>query len=211
MTAVDPSISSLIPELLEIIDKDPHHALPPLYRQRVYEATWPLSNPQGQSVYSWHAVIAAEKVLSIWLAAMPYDVEPAHQLEVAKAFIREEIDTDAARYENRYTGKRFKVLYHIDETAEWKHTVAPSVYFAGVAAWRALYDCAEVVDSSFNQLDYNEYTTDADIKCGRYDTALWASLSVAGHVGEPDSNKEARREFWHWWLTTALQLAWNAS
>jgi len=55
----------------------------------------------------------------------------------------------------------------------------------------------------------NRYMTDAELDPFSTDSAAWAAAALAGPVWDRDSSDDKRKEFWEWWLSEAIEMAYQ--
>lgn len=181
---------------------DPAHDLPSGRRVAIWAALEPAPDTYsalGKRRRARLALLAVEHVHELWTAACSDDL-PARIAAVA-----EQVLADPPRASEhlgdvgRYWAEADGVLASAGDAA-WM-----LVAYAAVAALRtALFD--EAVHGAAG----HDATPEASLDLDPYsrDATYWAAGAYAGGtVLQPASDPQRRREFWEWWLTTAVPSA----
>lgn len=61
----------------------------------------------------------------------------------------------------------------------------------------------------FRSIQINRYMTDMELDPWTSDSALYAAAAIAGAVWDPNSSDEKRKVYWEWWLSEAIETAYQ--
>jgi hypothetical protein len=143
------------------------------------------------------AISCSRHVLPIWENALRDDRRPHDALEAAQRRLEGAADFDSAE---RIRG------------ALWTYCdglfgrVPDRCVYVGYSA--ALSVATALHDELF-ELDDLDSELDRDLDPYQWDASFYASAACAGFGWEPDSDPVKRREFWQWYLATAVPAAWH--
>jgi Immunity protein Imm5 len=179
---------------------DPRGALPLGRRETVYAALGPREGPDADDAHRRRARLAigtCEHVLPLWEQDLPEDRSPRDVLALAAGVLDGATTPEDARSRaGRLWGRTENLTQLAGEPARL------SVGFA----------CAKAVEVAIGDEWFDPVRLDPQRDDGgdlfEVDTAFTAALAAAG--GPPwseDSDAEARREFWLWWLDAVEEAA----
>ena len=206
-----PHIIALIQTLRKEIDDHAYHNFEPQKRLILYTAFGPRTDPFINAFRSWWAIYTAERVLPLFVAALPDEVSPPCSLKIARRVALGLNRRDATAV-NRYR----EMNYHWSGQV-WGHEgdLPVNAYYAGTAACQALDEVCRLEEYRFMpHVDLTGTThgiTDL-MMAGQAvaDTASCAAMAFAVDEDE-DCDFDKLHQFWTWWLTEALEQAWNTA
>jgi len=201
-TFLSESLQLLLGALMIVVEQHPQHALPPLFRQKIYHECGPRKEEYGRRRRGWLAVLAAHYVLPIWQSACPDDPLAADILDVAERSLQGKIDQAVVRAEATRHWDMF-----FDEYLLQFPDIGEEPWFVLKAVVEALLSCADW--GRLETIAIEAAETDADIDPWSSDAASTAAAAYAGPVWRADSNTVLRLEYWRWWLGTAIPTAWQ--
>jgi len=204
------SLRRVIKDALNVVEHHPEHDLPLGYRHAIYAKLGPRlevsRNNAGHKRRTVLAFLTVQHVLPLWEKARPHDDTP-HQIlakveQVMSSWEAGSLDLQSVQ---REAGEFWTYMDNVALESSGKDVVE-----VGYAAVEALHTA--VADEEFDPsaIDYN--LTDEDVDAYEHDAAFAATVNYAGGATwEPDSDATKRREFWSWWLTSAIPAAWWAA
>jgi Immunity protein Imm5 len=187
-----------------IRDIDAAGELPLTVRRRLRESLVALLPGDG-SALTFVAVLGlacAKRAWPVWRAAFPSEYQPMNLAETAVSRIREGGTSEA------WNGRDLmKVKTYLDNKFLLGQEFFPAVY-AGFASWAVSRDVL-----SWDHPKVTRGDTELEISPEEWDPCFLASLAIAGGAAwERIQNSDIRRrEFWHWFLTTAVPEAFTAA
>lgn len=178
------------------------------YRQLIYAAigpAWDFDNAlEGANAYRVRVNLATssvEKVLHFWQRVWPENPLPYRLLRVAgdvKAGRRPR--TDASREADEGWCECDGIVAKERATA-----IAILVGYGAVQVVRRA-----VFDETCDPGSIDVALSDVDVDPDEMDSSgLAAAVWAGGTLWDGTSDPAKRREFWEWWLTTAIQSAWE--
>ena len=205
----------------------PQHHFSWRVRREIYHAFQRMDGPTGGMAHGWLAVYAAQHVLPIFTQAIPDDPLPQNLVRYAELILLGKRRKKSARVnqllEDGYQSTGIDNL-------EWRSVQAINAEYAGEAAYKALlevsgqFDLLDGIDSGMERgwvQARNTFSTktgeapydvtDAEIAhlAALSDTASSAAIAYACKAEKRLLNRSKLREFWEWWVLTALPLAWE--
>lgn len=216
------TLQELINNLLAKVRKHPEHQLMPVERYKLYRMLESeLQAYIPHPILGRLSIITAKFVLPIWQQAMPlhpnenpsedesasYDNLPEYLLELAEGLLTGRVDIETAV---RAAGDYWYVMGNIGEDELRPRGVASAIkaYYAGEASLMALNETLS--GSMFDTIRGWESYTD-DTLGYAHDSASAAVKAYSGTNPWTSVDFQKRLEFWEWWLTEALPIAWEAS
>jgi hypothetical protein len=213
-------VRSMIDEALTEISLDSEHHFTLTRRFALYKA---LGSPDPQpSILNpfrgWLGVLTAKYVLPIWHQALPIweDIPPDlpddnrlpdQLITTAEGVLSGTISLEVAQKE---AGDQWYVVGNIgDEFSAYRDDKPVTVYFACDAALKAL--CEALNQEFLGKLRNWEKYTDDNLPDFVRDSASSAVVAYAGNNESGEVNIDKRQEFWEWWLSEAMPLAWERS
>jgi hypothetical protein len=202
------NLEELLAGGLSILKNDPQGDLRPGFRCRVYRSFEETDTPQSKKVGLNRrvklATLTIEKVMSLWEVAFPTDRTPHQALACVENILAGSLSTTAAEQEGG------RLWAHCDDLS-WRHEDKQSVIMVGYGAVQAIRE-ASSADGPFGCEQVDESTTDIDVDPYTHDSAFCAAIAYSGGVPwQTNSDVEKRREFWTWWLTSAVRVAMASS
>jgi Immunity protein Imm5 len=192
------SIDPLIAEALQVVEADPDGHLPLGLRRRIRRRFGPvLGVANGGPTEGLRAVVrldrlAAERVQRHWDTGTGGDGGFRRMLDLADEALAGIVEPGQAEREM----DRFELV--TDDLMGPERPLRAGL--AGLAAARVV---GRVLAG-----DYSEQlpagTDDEDLDSDAWETAFLASLAESSVPNEPDYDPEARRAFWHWYLSEAI-------
>jgi hypothetical protein len=203
---------------------NPDHHYDWRIRRMLYELMNATYGKQGYEAHGWLAILAAEFVLPIFLAAITDDPLPEQLLDCAQKVIQRAVPRDSAvvmeLLEEGCLGTGLDCI-------DWRDTIAYNAEYAGEATYVALveangnHDLLEAIEEcvrgegvvAFNLPqgmtldDITDYEI-ADIGLYR-DTASAAAIAYACEKERYLLEPQRLNEFWEWWATEAMAEAWK--
>jgi hypothetical protein len=138
---------------------------------------------------------AVRYVLPIWHQAFPGNDGPERMVADARVYLQQRMQFISA------SDSRDRFWAELDNLGG----VAVAV---GYAAARAL--TTALSDEAFDLADFDS-SLDEDLDMYRWDAGYYAAIAAAdGAPWEATSNRDARREFWQWYIRDAAPAAWAA-
>jgi hypothetical protein len=185
-------------------DIDSAGELPLTVRRQLRESLAALL-PGDDCVLAFNGVLGltcAKQAWPVWQTAFPAESRPVDLAQAAVSMIMEEGASGSPWVSSEF----IEVKTYLDNKFLLGREYFPAIY-AGLAAWSVarhilFWDHAKAVRGD----------TELDIDPDDWDTCFYASAAVTGgatweNIGQPDM----RREFWHWYLTTAVPEAFAAA
>jgi hypothetical protein len=200
---------------LKSIRKDPRHEMDPYLRRATYAAFGPQDDSKAVRARGWLAIITAQKVLPIFLQAVPDESNPKKLVEMAIAVVQGKADLkDALRKASEGSDLAGR-LWGYDE-----HEIPFNAQLAGNTGYRALHESA-----GWNLLERQPgKSTDTDqisepsrlIDRGDFtlaqiggDTASAAAIAYSSDPRHGRTDSQRLLVFWQWWLEEAIPSAWK--
>lgn len=178
------------------------------YRHSIWTALGPKTGSSANSSnpgFRRRAILArlsAQYSLPIWDNTYPHDDTPAVLLRKAAQILHGSLDQETAWNERNKCWDRLIELGNESEQAQLVSAV-------GLSAVQALTVALE--DEKFASLHIDTTPTDAAIDPDEMDSSFFAAVAYAsGATWNPKSNAQKRQEFWNWWLTEAVPMAYTA-
>lgn len=180
----------------------PQHALLPIHRHAIYNHLGPPASSLAQRRRARLALLAAQRVLPVWQDARSGDAQARQLLLLAEGVLTDAIGQQIA---STSAEQVWHWLMDVNDSQAWNHQ-APA-FSALAATVRAVFDA--LGDDPWEGMVLMAHETDAEIDPWSADTAEWAAEAVAGPIWEVTSDSAKRLEFWTWWLTEAVPMAWE--
>jgi hypothetical protein len=220
-------IQRLVDETLDLVRSHPQHEMGQQQRRKIYAALW--ASPKGNRASRWLAVLSARRVQPIYedeMVARPYNRESEVQLVDRMLMLAEQVASGIVSWEEfkrRQANDEIEDFYHNCLIAA-QEPLPGYVWLVALAAENALNEALGL--RPFETLLSGEVTDEAGITIIT-DSDTWsdpqlagagmhaddASLDAAygyGRMTSHDTYDVARvLDFWEWWLTDALQQAWQ--
>jgi hypothetical protein len=235
---MDLILSTELQQIIELSTDEvithPLGTLRPHIRDKIYRFFEPFTLRNHVHTSAWLSILSAKKVLPILQAKLKRSkrfkkYEPDHMLQIG-----EDVLQGKRRISNKTFTNTLNIAYYSSGNT-WGYDdleFPPNSLYAGRAIYSALLSVSgrdpfrELwntpptyigVDGPGKQLRYvDENLFDDDIPdglIGRIDAAASAAMAYSLPDGlpiwppvAPDPDK--RREFWRWWLTEAIPIAW---
>ena len=185
---------------LQAVEADPNGRLQLGLREIIWAEFGPRATPEDNYLSDPHrqrielAVAGVRRVLPLWESRYPESDIPAVALSTIEAVVAGGGAFDASdTFEELWQG-----VVHLASEQQFPEVGAG---FAAVQALRtAMYD--EFFDA--DDLDPEREDTDDPES---QDSAYYAAVAAAhGQPSDPESDADARREFWKWWISEAERL-----
>jgi hypothetical protein len=201
-------LEKVINKSLKAVDSHPQHDLNLGYRQAIWTAldysnndnliSQNNSNNLGHQRRAFLANLTIAYVLPIWYQEFPHDNLPQYLLSEADKLTRGMVEKEIA--EQDYNN----FLSYMNQLGYTKSNMAFTVGYGAVQALgTALYD------ENFAPDDIDYEITDSQDSEGN-DASFFAACAYAnGPIWKAKSNSQKRREFWQWWLKTAVPQSYN--
>ena len=155
----------------------------------------------GHSRRGTLAILCARKVATFWHEALPDDQGFEEMLTLAK-------DTLAGSALPEKVKKRKDRFWTYLDNLISRDAELRAIY-AGAAAEKSV--SAALIDEVFDPVKPDDPTKDEDLDAYQWDASLYASAAFAdGFTWDEGSSLSQRREFWQWYLETAVLQAWSA-
>ena len=199
---VNRTLDEIIEHCLDSLNKHPNSELVLPLRKEVYRA-------MGRSVVdgdnraniteglirrAWIDIIATERVLPIWESFLE-GRDPHRMVQIAKSYLDGKIDwMDAWEQQNAFAGG----LLNVDSF--------PSEYFYCSYVGHASVMCVLTALKDSYMDDDGMY----DEMLDSWDASFYACAAYSGEMPwELTSDIALRRDFWKWWLKTAVPQAFS--
>lgn len=201
-------LKKLIEDALESVHRHPQHDLNLGYRQAIWAALETYNNDYSQDNHLGHnrraflANLTVRHVLHIWHQMFPEDNTPQKILLEAEQVMAGTISKEVAKKDSERFWQEMQQLGYSD---------SKMAFTVGCAAAQALNTAIE--DENFNSgnIDYN-LTDNWDTEGN--DASFFAACAYTnGSVWKTNwgnSQSKKRLQFWEWWLTQAVPMAWEA-
>jgi Immunity protein Imm5 len=202
-------VDSLIAEGLSLVRDDPSHDLRLGFRRRFwssFDESGPRSFPEaGHHRRVRLSAVSILKVLPLWDSLLPSDRAPQEALELAENLLKGSIDCE-------FSNKAYHRLWTHSESVTEEFQQDQKGTSVVIIAFGALRVIAGAQSDGIYQCEStNDRLTDADIDPPNSEASFFAAAAYSGGaVWEPESDKQKRREFWTWWLTSAVKVAIEA-
>jgi hypothetical protein len=197
VTALDTAVEQAAGRL----EADPRGDLPLGSREIVWAALGPHGGEPGRPGAGWRrraqlAIATCEHVLPLWEQDRPGDTEPHKVLALARAALDGQADLEEARAQaGRLWARTDNITQLVGD---------PERAMVGYACAKAVD--AVLYDETFDPDDLDPERTDDDRMPEQVDTAFMAAAAASGGLPtQPDTDIEARRAFWNWWLSQAAE------
>ena len=193
------SVSALQTRALAEIDGDADRHLRLGVRQEVWAALGPRRGGEGPPTGAHLrrlalAVAGVRRVLPLWDRRYPGNDLPSVALGAVGALLRGEIGVEEAQ---RVFDRCWGDAVHLAVDRPFPEVAA------GFAAVQALGTA--MYDEFFDPDSLDPARPDEDDP-ESHDSAYYAAVAEAGGMpGDPDADRERRREFWRWWLGEAVE------
>jgi hypothetical protein len=201
---VPSKVERILVDAAKVVESDPQHDLPLGYRKAIWDAIGPRDDRDDEMSNAHRsrgrlAIEGARKVLGIWQREFPDDDTAQRALSDAIDVLQGRLDSDTA--EEHYT----EYWQHVDQLGFDSKSMAVSAGYAAVTALMTAVD-----DETYRpeQIDLNEQDSRDidDNDASFFAAAAFASGPSWKTIGS-DSDAEARRQFWLWWLNEAVPAA----
>src|SRR5579859_563833 len=226
---ISPELQVLLEKAHITLRSHPETDLPLGYRQAIQCALGPYYDVQQNRLQSAAAVgykrrgvlaiLTARYVLPIWQLVIPSgsatqkEVEaaaPIHSLLKAQRILTGQIPIPVEPNEwhalNQFYSYIWQNLLLIMETEDVDQTWPT---FAGWAALMAFGEMKQDLQVHPPEIDLMQ--TDEEFTMDERDYACYAAAAYAdGTPDWPSADQARRRQFWNWWLTEAVPMAWHA-
>jgi hypothetical protein len=142
------------------------------------------------------AILSIEKVASIWNSALPDDDTVDSALAMTQKLIHGVCTADGERECGRIWSYCDDLVCHYPDR---QHAIA-----VGYGAAQAVHAAVTPGFLSSNaECDDDDVMDPYDL-----DPAFFGSVAYAGGtIWDPESDDQKRRDYWLWWLNTAMQIA----
>jgi hypothetical protein len=198
------ALESLLTSAVGAVCSHPHHDLTIGYRRTIYHRLGVKRSAPDQLLTRGHqrrtalAIATVEYVLPLWEHLYPSDFRPHRLLTTARGILQgESYDWESIKddmFDMFYADQRGD---EIGLAATWAFDVAR---FDNEFTLDAID--TTLIDATLN---------DHQLRGSEHDTAFFASIAFTdGPWWIAQSNPTKRREFWMWWLGTAVPTAWEA-
>ncbi|HKV38184.1 MAG TPA: Imm5 family immunity protein [Blastocatellia bacterium] len=145
------------------------------------------------------AILCSRQVLPVWKRAYPNNDGPERMLTLAAQVVKSQVTQDEARL----AAARFW-----NELGGIKHVPGQSAVAAGYAA--ACTVTVARVDEILDPME-DESIDDDDDDPYSWSVSFYAMLAYANvDTGRSESGVDAKREYWDWYLTRAVPLAYES-
>jgi len=196
------AVRELIEKALRAVQDHSQHALLPVHRSRIYKAIGPLSNSTSYQVRGHLELLCARRGLVIWQQAHSQDNRAEQLLFLARRVFAGQIDHEIAKKE-------------VEQAQNWLSNDYKER--TEKLAQKCFYVLAAIIEATYVVLGYDRWynitihkdETDSDLDPWSSDTAKWTAAALAGPVWESGYDSCKRLEFWKWWLTEAISLAYQ--
>ncbi|HEX9032772.1 MAG TPA: Imm5 family immunity protein [Streptosporangiaceae bacterium] len=168
--------------------------LPLPARQRLYESIAG-SGAQAEAFMSSLSLLCAQRAWPTWLAVFPGESAP---MSLADLAVSEQL---APGRSAALTRGLWEVRGYLDDKYSLGEKAFTAIY-AGFACWAVARDIAA------GQRRNAEPVSEIELEPDDWEPCFFAPLATAGGaLWEADVDNRARREFWHWFLASAVPLA----
>ncbi|RKI42229.1 hypothetical protein D7Y27_17050 [Corallococcus sp. AB004] len=195
-------LDSLLQRAFESVQADPMHNLALGMRRELWRSLGPeLGFGQGYARRLALALATARHVLSLWELTYPQDRTPHTELDSAEAMRMGSLDKGEASAIWQQAWNHMVELSFSDEGSRGAA--------AGLSAVQALRTCID--DETFALLEVDERLRDDQVDAEDMDASMLAAAAYAGGPTWEASSDSARRlQFWEWWLSEAVLLAYQS-
>lgn len=185
------------------LDERPDGLLPPRERQLVLlslgeriRGSTPLTST-GHRRRTLVAITAAKKSLPLWQALWPEEPAPAACIAAAEMAL-DSPPSDPAEVR--------RLMVDCGRVADQRGEQDPAIWRAGESTMLAL--ASTLTDPYLNPLEFDPADVESQLELDDGDASTaaaiaWAHGRVEMHTGDP----RKRREFWSWWLESAVPQA----
>lgn len=219
-------IQTLLNEGLMQMHQHPMHHFDWRIRNQIYQQLIDHHGVNGKNTYRWIAVLAAEKVLPIFLSQIEDDPLPSQLVSAARDVVdgshshrTQELDL---LEDDGYVATGISCL-------SWRSKIAYNAEYAGNACYKSLVEArlgSNLLKDTDNLIrgktvqgwylrDQNgaDEVTDKEIAhlAAFSDTASSAAIAFASSVASFELDPHRLEKFWEWWATHAMPDAWRQS
>jgi hypothetical protein len=204
------TLTDIIEKALLAIEDNPVGNLNLGYRQAIWAEFGPRLNPKASDSKLAHkkrvflALQTIKHSLSLWEEKYTEDRMPYQIIDHIEKILQGTLvleNEEGLELYNHYWG------YFDSKLSENPGNATSSQISIGYAAALCFYVAFFDEDFDANYIDDNLEDAEDPYEM---DVAQIVAIAYAdGGTGDPDSNKEKRKEFWHWWLNEAVLQAWN--
>ncbi len=168
------------------------------YRHAIWAALGPRGSSDGRARRTTLALLSAKHVLPSWTKAYPHDDTALRLIDLTNGVASGAVDAAAAKAALETAWGELDEL----EMQGGEISALSAGYAAAAALRAALHD--ELFDDGHLDLT----VTDADVDPEWTDAAFAAAAAHAGGpLGSTTADPARRRDFWRWWLETAVPEA----
>ncbi len=201
------ALSQAIESAYAAMERHPEHMLPPVYRQAIYRAIGPQSDPLSHQVLGRLALLSARRVLPIWQRTRPDDHTPERLLATAE-------DMMSGRWDRALDEAVAEQAWDWLTNLKMEHSTTFAAHAAVIALFDMLVDVRgnwygvpgggflEGVSIGQNDMD------DKFFDPGICDAAMFAVSAYADPQWDREYDPAKSHEFWTWWLREAIPTAW---
>ncbi|WP_279637400.1 Imm5 family immunity protein [Corallococcus interemptor] len=194
-------LDSLLQRAFESVRADPVHDLALGMRRELWRSLGPgLGFGPGYARRVALALATARHVLPLWELTYPENRTTHTVLDSAEAMRVGSLDKGEAR---AIWQQAWDHMVELSFSDEGSRGVA-----AGLSAVQALRTCID--DEAFVLLGVDERLRDDQVDAEDMDASMFAAAAYAGGPAWDASSDSARRlQFWEWWLSEAVPLAYQ--
>jgi hypothetical protein len=204
------ALADVIEKALIAVENNPDGNLNLGYRQAIWAkfgARLDLDVPESKLAHKKRTILAIQAVkrsLFLWEEKYPEDKTPYQIIDQIEKVLQGIIAFDTEEGLTQYD----EFWCYFDNKSSGDPAAAESFQISiGYAAALCFY--VAFIDENFDENYIDVNLEDAEDPY-EMDVAQIVSIAYAdGGVGDPNSNKLKRKEFWQWWLTEAVPQAWN--
>lgn len=223
-----PQLQQTIEEALAAMLSHPTHELNWRYRRAIYQAFGNMEDKVVKEARGWFAILTAQKVLPIFTGLVPHESMPLQLLATAIEILTNQIERDRAlqvldlgyhSFGNALAWDAFeRKVYHNAECAAYSAYKALGEVLDDGDPLKWIHNVSYHKESGIKKLgppvDDNwvggEDFTDKELaNDGAGDAASAAAVGYACSAESFDCDPSRLKEFWEWWLTGAIPLAWK--
>ncbi len=216
-------LQNLISIALAEMSSDLQHRLNPNRRRQIYDAFGETTDRTSQQTRGWLAVLTAERVLPIFQQNFPEDTLPKELLEttvgILKGGVNESIADDMQDQGYHASGNTWG---YIEEEMPLNADLAATAAYHALLEARGRYPFRDLQslrkrerirtgDNIGEEYWIDRMDEDLVTVGGIGDTAAFAAIASACRQDRLQCDPQELEQFWKWWLTVAIPLAWEAS
>ncbi len=201
-------LQQMLVDSLAAMNSDPSYHLSPISRLSLYHFLNPKDPSVPRFARGWLGILTARRVLPIWHAYCPSWTDqnqiPERLLDIARNSLRGEMDLKKAW---REANDLWYVSANLGEPIVQRNRDVPNkAFYACDTALKALHEALNI--EFLEKASEIAHASDPYLQDWERDSAASAMLAESGGADAGPLDITKRQEFWKWWLTQAVPMAW---